>query len=259
MTTTRASLDTGIMPRPRRVRALIMAGVATAISFAILVSLGLWQLERLAWKEGVIAQIDARAQAEPVAIPPEAAWGALDPAAYEYTRVRIEGAFLHDEEARVHGLMPSRTRGQPVQGFYLLTPLALEDGAIVIVNRGFVPTELVADADRPEGGVLVEGLMRPSEARTPFMPENRPGDDVWFTRDLGEIAQARGFSRVAPFMVDAVVDEAAPAWPRGGATVLEPSNNHLQYALTWFSLAAVLLIVFVAFSWRWLSEERARP
>lgn len=254
MTTTR--LDGGLSAQPRRLRGLIMAAIATAISLAILVSLGLWQLDRLAWKEGVIARIEARAHAAPVALPPPAQWAALDPAEYEYRRVLVEGRFRHADEARVHGLMPSRTRGQPVQGFYLMTPLETDEGATVLVNRGFVPTELVAEADRPEGRAAIVGLMRPSEIRTAFVPENRPESDVWFTRDLPAIAQARGIEGVAPFFVDAVLDESGPMWPRGGASVLEPSNNHLQYALTWFSLAGVLAVVFVLFAARTLAEPR---
>jgi surfeit locus 1 family protein len=239
--------------RPRW-RALVMAGIATAISLAILIGLGVWQLQRLEWKEGLIAQIEARAYGAPGAILPEDEWGAFSKDEQEYRRVLVSGEYLFAEEVAVHGLMPGETRGQPLQGYYLLTPLALDTGAIVVVNRGFVPTPLLDQAARPEGAVTVEGLVRASEEQAPFVPDNDPASGQWFTRDLGEIAQARGLERVAPFYVDAVRDEAAPAdaWPRGGATVLEPPNNHLQYAFTWFGLAGVLAVVFVAFSWKWV-------
>lgn len=246
---------------PPRWRALIMAGVATALSLAILIGLGTWQLQRLAWKEGLIAQIEARAYGEAGEILPEAQWGAFSKDDQEYRRVRVSGEYLFDDEVAVHGLLPGETRGQPLQGYYLLTPLRLESGAVVVVNRGFVPTPLLDEAARPEGEVAVEGLVRASEEQAPFVPDNDPTAGQWFTRDLAAIAQARGLERVAPFYVDAVRDEAAEAagaaWPRGGGTVLEPSNNHLQYAFTWFGLAAVLVAVFVVFSWRWVRDREA--
>ncbi|WP_188915628.1 SURF1 family protein [Salinarimonas ramus] len=243
-------------PRPRW-RALIMAGIATLVSLAILVGLGTWQLQRLAWKEGLIAQIEARAYGEPGEILPESAWGTFSRDDQEYRRVVVSGEYLLDEEIAVHGLLPGETRGQPLQGYYLLTPLRLETGAIVVVNRGFVPTPLLEEAAEPEGAVTVEGLVRASEEQPPFVPDNDPAAGQWFTRDLDAIAQARGLERVAPFYVDAVRDEAAPAdaWPRGGATVLEPPNNHLQYAFTWFGLAAVLAVVFTVFSWKWVRGQ----
>ncbi|WP_372421993.1 SURF1 family protein [Salinarimonas chemoclinalis] len=243
---------------PPRWRSLIMAGVATLVSLAILIALGSWQLQRLAWKEGLIAQIEARAWGAPGEILPEAQWDGFSRDAQEYRRVRVTGSYRFADEVAVHGLLPGETRGQPLQGYYLLTPLVLDTGAIVVVNRGFVPTPLLSEAARPEGAVTVEGLVRGSEARTAFVPENDPAADEWFTRDLAAIADARGLERVAPFYVDAVLDADAPApWPRGGATVLAPSNNHLQYAFTWFGLAAVLVAVFGVFSWKWMRGRAA--
>lgn len=233
---------------PPTLRTLIFAGAATLVALVILVGLGTWQLQRLAWKEGVIAQIEARAYSEPQDLPPEAEWGAFTREAQEYRRVRATGTFDHGSEVAVHGLMSGQTRGQPLQGFYLLTPLVLEDGSVVVVNRGFVPTPLRDDAARPEGPLTVEGLLRAPEEQTPFVPDNDPAIGRWFTRDPAAIAQAHGLERVAPFYVDAVLDESGPDWPRGGNTVLTPSNNHLQYAATWFGLAAVLVAVFGVFA-----------
>lgn len=245
---------------PQRWRALIMAGVATVVSLAILVGLGTWQLQRLAWKEGVIAQIEARAYGEAGEIPPQAQWDAFSKDEQEYRRVLVSGEYRFDDEVAVHGLLPGETRGQPLQGYYLLTPLQLESGAVVVVNRGFVPTPLLDQAARPEGRVAVEGLVRASEEQAPFVPDNDPAAGEWFTRDLQAIAQARDLERVAPFYVDAVRDETAEAagaaWPRGGATVLEPTNNHLQYAFTWFGLAGVLVAVFAVFSWKWMRGRK---
>ncbi|MGY6568177.1 MAG: SURF1 family protein [Salinarimonas sp.] len=233
-------------------RALIAAAIATVISLAILISLGNWQMERLAWKEGLIAQMQARAYGEPGALLPPEAWAEYVPQEEEYRRVAVSGRFLHEHEVAVHGLMPSGTRGNPVQGFYLLAPLEMAGGALVFINRGFVPTSMrnpqARPASPPEGEVTLIGLVRAPEERGLFVPENIPQDERWMVRDIAQMAEARGLDRVAPFYVDAEFDPTAPDWPRAGATVLDPPNNHLQYALTWYGLAAVLAVIFLIYA-----------
>ncbi len=240
------------------VRSLLWPGLATLMALAILLALGTWQLQRLAWKGDLIARIEARAFGEPGALPAEADWPRVSPEADEYRRVRLAGTFLHDREAQVHGLM-SASRGQPVQGFYVLTPLRLPDGAHVIVNRGFVPTELRDPATRAAGQVPGEvtmvGLLRRPEERGAFVPENEPARERWFTRDPLAIAAARGLPRVAPFLVDADATPVPGGWPRGGQTMLRLPNNHLQYAVTWYGIAATLVGVFAAFAWRRIRGE----
>jgi surfeit locus 1 family protein len=242
-------------PAPRRgMLGLAVAAVATLIALAILVTLGNWQVQRMHWKEGLVQQIEARAYGEPGAILPEAQWPQFDPAEQEYRRVRVAGVFHHAAEVQVNGLMPSRTRGQPIQGFHVMTPLVLESGAQVLVNRGFVPTELRDPLTRsdalPEGEVEIVGLVRASQERTAFVPENIPERETWLTRDVAEIAAARGLDRVAPFYLDAEFDPQAPQWPRAGGTILDLPNNHLQYAVTWYGLAAVLLAIFLIYAFR---------
>lgn len=237
-----------------RARSLAAPTLATLVALAILLALGTWQVARKDWKEGLIAQIQARAYGEPGAIVPEASWPAFDAAAQEYRRVRLTGTFLHDREALVHGLMPSQTRGQPIQGFYVMTPLRLSDGGVVLVNRGFVPTQLrdpaTRAAGRIDGEAAVVGLVRASQQKAAFVPENDPAANAWFTRDLGQIADARGLTRVAPFYVDAQEGATAGDWPRPGGTILDLPNNHLNYALTWYGLALTLVAVYGAFVWR---------
>jgi surfeit locus 1 family protein len=235
-----------------RFRPLLAPGFATLIVFAILVSLGVWQLERKAWKEGVIAQIEARAHGQPTAIILETQWPAWRAEQDEFRRVRVTGTFQHDREVPVHGLL-SAQRGSPVQGYYIFTPLRLASGAVIMVNRGFVPSELGDPAHRiqtaPAGEVTVTGLVRAPEARGWFMPENRPESDDWFTRNVAQMAEARGLQRVAPFWIDLDPIPNATGWPRPGQTQLVIPNNHLGYALTWFGLALTLVAVFGAWAW----------
>jgi surfeit locus 1 family protein len=236
-----------------RLRSLLAPGLATLIALVVLIALGVWQLERKAWKEGLIAQIEARARGEPVDIVPEAHWPAWRARDDEFRRVRVTGTFLHDKEVAVHGLL-SGQRGSPTQGFYLFTPMRLASGAAVMVNRGFVPPDLRDPARRtdaaPAGEVTFTGLVRAPETRGWFMPENEPAADHWFTRDIAAMARARGLDRVAPFWIDLDPVPGAMGWPRPGQTRLATPNNHLGYALTWFGIALALLGVFSAFAWR---------
>lgn len=238
-------------------RALLIPALAALAALTVLLSLGVWQLERKTWKEGLIAQIEARAYGEPGEIMPERSWDAWRRETEEYRRVRVTGTFIHEHETPVHGLMAA-TRGQPVQGFYLLTPLRLRDGAMVIVNRGFVPTPLRDPARRPEsrpaGEITVTGLVRAPETRARFVPENEPSRENWFVRDPAAIAAARGLARVAPFLIDADQTPNPGDWPKGGQTRLALPNDHLAYAVTWFGIAGTLIGVFAAFAWR-----RTRP
>lgn len=234
-----------------RLRPLLVPGLATLVALAILLGLGAWQLERKAWKEGLIAQIDARAHGEPGEIVPEAQWPEWRAGDDEFRRVRLTGTFLHDKEVAVHGLI-SGQRGSPVQGFYVFTPMRLASDAVVMVNRGFVPGELRDPARRheaqPTGEVTITGLVRAPELRGLFMPENRPEQGEWFTRDLAAMARARGLDGVAPFWIDLDPASNPAAWPRPGQTRLAIPNNHLGYALTWFGIALTLVGVFGAWA-----------
>jgi surfeit locus 1 family protein len=171
----------------------------------------------------------------------------------------VTGTFLHDLEAAVHGLAPGE-RGAPRQGFYLFTPLRLAEGGTIMVNRGFVPTELRDPAKRPgsqpAGDVAVTGLVRAPETKGWFVPDDKPAENQWFRRDPAAIAAAKGLT-VAPFYVAADETPNPGGWPQGGQTTLNLPNNHLQYAFTWFGIAATLVGVFGAFAWRRL--QAAEP
>jgi len=235
-------------------RSLILPGLAALVALAILIGLGSWQLQRMAWKEDLIAQIEARAYGEPGEIAPEAEWANWRADQDEYRKVRVTGNFLHRFEALVYGLAPGERQGAPIQGYYLLTPLKLPNGAIVVVNRGFVPTDLRDPARRPDslpsGEVTITGLVRAPEARNTFTPDDDPARNQWFARDPQAIAAAHKLERVAPFLIDADASPNPGGWPRGGQTQLTLPNNHLQYAFTWFGIALTLIGVFAAFAWR---------
>jgi surfeit locus 1 family protein len=204
---------------------LALAGVL------LLTSLGAWQLQRRAWKHELIARVEQRLTAAPIAAPNN---HKIDPRAYEYRRVSVTGRFLNDRETLVQAA--TRLGG----GFWVMTPLRTDWGFTVLVNRGFVPLEQRGPRNwsRIEGEVTVTGLLRLDEPGGGFLRDNRPGEDRWYSRDISAIARARGLGTVARYFIDADAPaDAAPGAPVGGLSVVKFSDNHLQYALTWFALA----------------------
>lgn len=250
-----AARPAGVSRATRRgpLRALILPAAVTLVGLAILIGLGVWQIERKTWKEGLLTAIAERAHGPAGAIVPEAAWLNWDAATDEFRRVHLSGTFLHDREIALHGLAEER-RGDALQGFYIFTPLRMADGATVMVNRGFVPTDLRDPARRVggqiNGPVEVEGLVRAPERRGVFVPENNIAKADWFVRDLGQMIRSGGLQRVAPFYIDADGTPNPGGWPRGGQTQLTLPNNHLGYAITWLGLATALAGVFTLYALR---------
>lgn len=217
----------------------ILLGLA---GIAILCALGAWQLERLAWKNGIIERIEARRHAAPIAAEELAR---LDPsgADLDYRPVHARGTYLHEGERA----FLSTFDGQA--GWNIHTPLRLADGSVVFVNRGFVPYDRKAAATRLEGkvpGIVeVDGLARPFATEKPasFVPDNDPAGNTFFWRNLADLRVGQPFGPetvVLPFVLDAGPGAAPGGYPVGGTTVIDIPNNHLQYAVTWFGLAVVL-------------------
>lgn len=210
----------------------------------LLLGLGIWQVQRLHWKEGLIAERRAATSAAPVPLPR----GSAVTPDMEFRHVFARGVFLNDKEILVYA---SPRIGKA--GFDVLTPLVETDGRIVFVNRGFVPVGLRNPATRAAGEIAgpvhVEGLLRLPPRGKPnwFVPDNDPSRNRWFWIDLPKMAAADGLKRVAPFYVDADARPNPGGWPQGGLTRVRLPNNHLQYALTWFSLAVALLVIYVLY------------
>ncbi|MCW7539375.1 SURF1 family protein [Aquabacterium sp. A7-Y] len=246
---------------PRRRGAWVALLLVGALAFAGLVGLGVWQLQRLAWKQDLIERVEQRLRAAPTAAPAPADWARLGKAADEYRRVRLRGRFAHELETLVQA---STVLGS---GYWVLTPLYVDEGFWVLVNRGFVPPqqrEPASRAGQEAAGVQeVAGLLRFSEPEGGLLRRNDVSAGRWYSRDVAAIATARGIGGsqrpgpVAPYFVDAAADGTglSTAWPRPGLTVLHFSNNHLVYALTWFALAAM---VAGAVGYLVLDEHRLR-
>jgi surfeit locus 1 family protein len=239
-------------------RGLVLPALLSAAGIAVLLGFGFWQLERLAWKEALIARVEARTKAPAVVLPDEIEWSKINYEDDEYRRVTLTGNFRHDRETLIYTVLSERPRGFSGPGFFVLTPLELASGASVIVNRGFVPLDrkdaALRRAGQIEGTVTLTGLLRMPEQANFVSPGNDPARDAWYRRDPGEIARARGIERAAPFTIDADNTPNPGGLPQGGETRVTFSNNHLQYVVTWFGLAFALAAVISAFAWQRLRQ-----
>jgi len=249
-------------PRSSPWRRLWLPGVSTLIAFAILCGLGVWQLHRLAWKEDLIARVETR-EHTPAAlpIPPERDWPRVSAERDEYRRVSASGVYQYERETFAYALLSDPKGKFSGPGYWVMTPLKLDDGASVLVNRGFVPMDRMDLPTRAPGDegrrVTVTGVLRLAEGRNWFTPADDAARGIWQERDPAEIARAYGLARVAPFFLDA--EASGPnGLPQGGETRVTFSNNHMQYAVTWFGLAFALLLVFGSFAAKeWRREGRA--
>jgi surfeit locus 1 family protein len=226
---------------------LIVAGALAVFFFTVFVGLGTWQLKRRVWKLDLIARVEQRVRAPPTIAPGPRQWPAITAATDEYRRVTATGTFLDDSQTLVQAVTELGA------GYWVLTPLREADGSIVLVNRGFVPSD-ERDRVQPAAAVSVTGLLRITETRGGFLRHNDPTANRWYSRDVQAIAAARGLTHVAPYFIDA--DAAAPrsadnsaataagggtgVTPVGGLTVITFHNSHLIYAITWYTLALMV-------------------
>jgi surfeit locus 1 family protein len=243
-------------PRARRLRGLLLPGLVVLAALVVLVGLGNWQMDRLAWKEALIARAMSGPERPVRDLPPPRDWSAMPVDELEYHPFRLAGRLLHEHEAHVFTSLPDPVGPFGGPGYWIVTPLALESGGIVLVNRGFAPHGRHQPADRgetlEEGPVELVGLLRPDETRTWLTPDDQPEKALFYARSVSAIADAQGLEPpVAPFTFD-LTAAATPAagLPQAGETRMQFANNHLQYALTWYGIAAALAAVFAVFAWQ---------
>jgi surfeit locus 1 family protein len=230
------------------------------LAFAVLVALGTWQIERKAWKEGLIAALTERLAAPPVAIPAPNTWASLDQVTEEYRPVKFTAAFDNDKEALVYAAASAFRPDVSGRGYWAFTPARLPAGAYVMINRGFVPEARKDTASRPAGQIAdpieIVGVMRWPDPHTWFSPADDPSHNLWFARDPLAIADAKGISQAAPFYVEQESPVPPGGLPEPGKLVVRLRNEHLGYALTWYGLALVLTVSFAAWAWKSGRETR---
>jgi surfeit locus 1 family protein len=237
---------------------VIGATVFAVIGVAILLGLGVWQLERKVWKENLIATLTVRLARAPEDLPARASWPRLTPEVDEYRRVTFPAEFLDGEEALVYSVGSAFRPDVQGPGYWVFAPARLAGGSIVLVDRGFVPADRKDPATRaqgaPHGIIDVVGVMRWPETRGLFTPADDPKGNVWYLRDPKAIAAAKKWDTAAPFYIEQEAPVPPGGLPLPGKLAVNLRDNHLQYAITWFGLALGLAGVYGV----WLSGRLRR-
>jgi surfeit locus 1 family protein len=232
-----------------RVRGGASLTVFTLCAFGILIALGVWQLERRTWKNDLIARFEAGLSQPPAT---------YRPGANEFSHVRVKGEFLNPDTMKLLTPTPETARAKTREGFgyQLFTPMKF-DGGVVFVNRGFVPENLAATPSLfPEGVTEIAGIVRVPAKPGWFTPPPEPLKRVFFDADIPEMAAVAGLK--TGDVIEREYIQAAPVpnpsqWPepRDPSDLLASiPNRHLEYALTWFGLAAALAGVYAAYMLR---------
>jgi len=228
---------------------LLSATLFGVVALMGLLGLGSWQLERLTWKEGLLARLAGRVGAAPMALDAvERQWRAEGDV--EYLHAVAKGRFHHDKERYLYAPQPGGL------GWHVYTPLEIAPGRVLWVNRGWVDDQHKSPQQRgsgqPTGETEIKGLIRLTRAPGVFTPHNDDLHNLWYWPDLAHMTRS-AFPATAPetlpFRLEADAEPLPPGGlPRGGVTRLDLPNHHLQYALTWFALALALIAVYFAFA-----------
>lgn len=232
-----------------RLRPLVWPTIFTVPALALMMGLGVWQLERLRWKQELITEVNAGLRMTPAqmdAIEDAAARGER----VAYRTVIAAGQFDHANELYYYVAAPvDPTDGPP--GYHVITPLIRMSGPTVLVDRGYVPENFRDPSTRPngqvEGYVTVRGVVRESARSGVLTPRPDPKTKVFYARDLQAMSKSLGLLGTVPFFIEADSSPNPGGWPRGGQTRADLPNNHLGYAITWFGLAAALLAVYLVY------------
>jgi surfeit locus 1 family protein len=246
----KAKVSESPSPSPLK-RGLLLAFLLLAtLTF---LALGVWQVERRAWKLTLIEAVQQRVHSAPGRVPAPAEWAGITEAKDAYRHVSVRGRLLHEKETLVQALTEQGS------GYWVMTPLRSDEGSIILVNRGFVPSERSDGASRLSSRtpdeVVIRGLLRITEPSGRILRKNQPDQERWYSRDVQAIAHARQLQSVAPYFIDADATPNPGGVPVGGLTVISFPNNHLVYALTWFGLAALSIAGLVLV----LRQSRTAP
>jgi cytochrome oxidase assembly protein ShyY1 len=238
-------------------RGIAGLGIFTLLTLALLIGLGVWQLQRRAEKHALIAQLTERLAAAPAALPSPAQWSALTPAGDEFRRVRFSATYESRPDAMVYSSGSAIREDISGPGTWAFLPARLPGGEAIVINAGFVQNTMQdrAQQDRAVARlvtgvpVTLTGYIRFPESAGALTPQENIARRLWFTRDHLAIARALGWGEVAPFYIDLESPVAASGIPKPGPLDVHLKDDHLQYAITWFGLACAVMIAFGVWLW----------
>jgi surfeit locus 1 family protein len=236
-----------------RCRGLLLPGAFALLGFVGLMSLGTWQVERKAWKEALIGTLDKRLNDAPIALPKPSEWAGMTAENSEFTRVRFQAGFVKARDALVYTSGSSIRDDIKGAGYFVFSPAKLAGGEQIVVNRGFVPDRTYPVAS---GVQEIVGYLRWPEPPSWFVGAHDAAGEVWTSRDQQMMAQVLGWGAVAPFYLEQESPVPPGGLPHPTALTVRLRNEHLQYAITWYGLAAVLAVMFVIWAVRRRQNEQ---
>jgi cytochrome oxidase assembly protein ShyY1 len=254
-----------MIDRSSRRRPAIGFAIFTLAMVAVFVSLGIWQLQRRVEKHALIAQLNERLAAAPEALPAAAQWPSLSPGKDEFRRVRFTATYAPVPDAMVYSAGSAVRDDVSGPGTWAFLPVLTEDGNVVVVNAGFVQNTMQDRGQQDRAvrrlitgdPVQLTGYIRFPESAGALTPPESPAKRLWFTRDHLAMARALGWGdvgkAVAPFYVDLETPVPESGIPKPGALSVHLKDDHLQYAVTWLTLA---LAVVIAFGMWWRGRQR---
>jgi cytochrome oxidase assembly protein ShyY1 len=227
-------------------------GAFTLLMLALFVGLGIWQLQRRVEKHALIAALTERLAAAPVSLPASSQWSALTPGRDEFRRVRFTAMYEPVPDAMVYSSGSAVRDDISGPGTWAFMPARLLGGETVVINAGFVQNTM-QDRNQQDRAVanlvthapvMLTGYIRFPESAGLLTPSENRAKRLWFTRDHLAMAGALGWGEVAPFYVDLEQPVPANGIPKPGPLQVHLNDDHLQYAITWFTLAGAILIAF---------------
>jgi cytochrome oxidase assembly protein ShyY1 len=243
-------------------RRIIGLGIFTLLTLALLIGLGVWQLQRRVEKHALIAALTERLAAAPEALPSAAQWNGMTPARDEFRRVRVSATYKARPDAMVYSSGSAIREDISGPGTWAFMPARLPTGETIVINTGFVQNTMQDRAQQDRAvtrlvtgvPVTLTGYIRFPESTSALTPSENPAKRLWFTRDHIAMARALGWGEVAPFYIDLEQPVPESGIPKPGPLEVHLKDDHLQYAITWFGLAGAVLIAFGV----WLQGQRRR-
>jgi surfeit locus 1 family protein len=235
---------------PRLPSGLVLPAVLALAGFIVLIGLGTWQVERKAWKEELIATLERRLRAAPVSLPPPAHWARIGAEDFEFVRVRVLVEWPGGSDALLYTGVSALRDDVKSQGYFVFAPARALGVGTIVVNRGFTPQ---TSYPRASGVQEIVGALRWPEPPSWFVVAHDSAGAIWSLRDHRAMAALKGWGDVAPFYIEQEAPVPPGGLPHPSALKAQLRNDHLQYAITWYGLAAVLAVMFAI----WASRRRA--